>query len=469
MNLRERAQRLEAKIAERNAAGQDERNAAGQDEIEREASELAKYTNRQTAQLKYIDQDAVSDEQIQDDIFASKQAGVWKDALRDAAISTDKMYAFVELMAGYMGEEATAVTTSEEPHLAELSKLAKQQRADISKRVYALQGDLIKAIVDSVMKQSSLQASTDKRFGSTEDDPMVVVDGDLKKQIEDLASGESGRPFFEANVALRNVMQNGEKKGTSMVALAEEVTAHSHSTPRFCTELTALAVLRDQVVKVVSVLRSSLIKEMESHLQDQSGGIDLASLPRNSYHIKLRPDAVAAIRTAHERMTTEMGGKRVPLWVLVEGKDSSLTTKFAQFCGQILTHIRMSSGPSSVYIGLQKANANVINLKISLSRLVSHASASSAVAIPMVNEDMNIVEILKTRNAYFAEKTVMSSPSSSRDGTVYGIPVIGLADRVSRKTYNADGTVSPFVSVGVNANVGGWSRYPPAPRPRAWY
>ena len=143
----------------------------------------------------------MSDEQIQDDIFASKQAGVWKDALRDAAISTDKMYAFVELMAGYMGEEATAVTTSEEPHLAELSKLAKQQRADISKRVYALQGDLIKAIVDSVMKQSSLQASTDKRFGSTEDDPMVVVDGDLKQQKTWRAASRAGRSF-EANVAL---------------------------------------------------------------------------------------------------------------------------------------------------------------------------------------------------------------------------------------------------------------------------
>ena len=35
---------------------------------------------------------------------------------------------------------------------------------------------------------------------------LVVINADTAKQIHDLASDESGRPFFEANVALRNVV-----------------------------------------------------------------------------------------------------------------------------------------------------------------------------------------------------------------------------------------------------------------------
>ena len=57
------------------------------------------------------------------------------------------------------------------------------------------------------------------------------------------------------------------------------------------------------------------------------------SHPSNSYFVSMRPDAVAAIRTAHEMLNSELGvvgGRRwLALWELVEGGCQVLTSRFA--------------------------------------------------------------------------------------------------------------------------------------------
>ena len=57
------------------------------------------------------------------------------------------------------------------------------------------------------------------------------------------------------------------------------------------------------------------------------------SHPSNSYFVSHAPDAVAAIRTAHETLNTELGAlggrRRLTLWELVEGGCQVLTRRFA--------------------------------------------------------------------------------------------------------------------------------------------
>ena len=48
----------------------------------------------------------------------------------------------------------------------------------------------------------------------------MVVDGAARKELNELASGESGRPFFEANVAVRNLQTATAEKPTLNQLLA---------------------------------------------------------------------------------------------------------------------------------------------------------------------------------------------------------------------------------------------------------
>ena len=285
-------------------------------------------------------------------------------------------------MSGYIGEDPTSLTVEEDSQSKEMSDNLKKQQREIANRVAAFQTDVVKAMVDAVMKQSNLQMTHDKRAGSTPTNPLVVVDGDLRKKLEALASGESGMPMYEANVALRNILAAGEEKGVQLDTIAREM------------------------MNVSSILHRGLNAEMVAGLEGRGPSVAHASLARNSHHIKLATDTLAAIRTASERLRTEVGFQ-IPLWVLVEGKDTELTTRFAQFSAQMLANIRLTSGPSAIYVALSRQNANLINLRISLGRLVNlirNRRPDIPSHIPDEDGlDMNtrLNHALQQRNAYF--------------------------------------------------------------------
>ena len=125
------------------------------------------------------------------------------------------------------------------------------------------------------MRESGLRLDTAAEDAA---ESLVVINKDTAKQINDLASGESGRPFFEANVALR--------------ALTERGSSGKHK----------LADVVAQLNGVVRELHQALDAELAS---PQAAGASLAelSLPRNSYFVKLREDTTAAIRSAYDKFS----------------------------------------------------------------------------------------------------------------------------------------------------------------------
>lgn len=352
------------------------------------------------------------------------RTGVWKEALRDAGIASDKLWIFVELMSGYIGEDPTSLTAEEDAQSKEVSDTLRKQQREIANRVAAFQAEVVKAMVDTVMKQSSLQMTHDRRAGSTATNPLVVVDGDLRKKLEALASGESGRPMYEANVALRNILAAGEEKGVQLDTIAREM------------------------MNVSSILHRGLNAEMLSGLGGRGPSVAYASLARNSHHIKLATDTLAAIRTASERLRTEIGF-RIPLWVLVEGKDTQLTTRFAQFAAQMLANIRLTSGPSAIYVSVATQNANLLNLRISLGRLVNTIrSRMPDVPSPISNDDEDKSELqprlnaaLRNRNAYFGR-------------AVEGRPPIPSSSPYWLSSYT--GGLSPYPSSNIRAGHSPW-------------
>jgi len=93
----------------------------------------------------------------------------------------------------------------------------------------------------------------------------------------------------------------------------------------------------------------------------------------------MKPDAVAAIRTAHELLNTELGAlggrRRLTLWELVEGGCQVLTSRFADLCGFMLVQARTSTGVSAMYVSHQSIYTNASQARVALAKLVAAASA----------------------------------------------------------------------------------------------
>jgi hypothetical protein len=279
----------------------------------------------------------------------TRRSGIWNEMLRDIAISTDRLWTFVRTLSGLIGEDADSLLiTADEASAAAARDLQAQRRATAD-RVAAFQGKIVESLIGSMMKESGLRLDTSPEKA---EDSLVVINGDTAKQINDLASGESGRPFFEANVALRSLTERG--------------AGGKHK----------LGDVVAQLNGVVRQLHNDLDTEL---LSPQTAGASLAelSLPRNSYFVRLREDTTAAIRSSYDKFSVECAVKgigRICLWELIEGADHTLCTRFAEFVGHVLIQNRTSTGVSALYVSRQQLTVNASQAHCSLQRLINHAA-----------------------------------------------------------------------------------------------
>ena len=305
-------------------------------------------------------------------------AGLRTEMMRDIAISTDRLWSFIRTLSGLIGESADTLITTTDEESARAAKQVEAQRKIIVERVAQFQSKIIETLISGLIKDSSLQLSTGVGTANT----MVVVDGDTAKQIRDLASGESGRPFFEANVALRNL------------------TESTKTQPRKLSD----------IISTFGAVSETIKASLERDLLPSAGvaGATLAelALPRNSYFVRLRDDTTAAIRAAFDRFVTEsglLGVRHIYLWELIEGADHMLTSRFSEFVGHILIQNRTSTGISAIYASRQQATVNAAQSRVSLSRLLNQASYyGSSVPTPNFSPDATVPDVGVLRAAYFA-------------------------------------------------------------------
>ena len=198
------------------------------------------------------------------------------------------------------------------------------------------------------------------------DKNLAVIDAEARKDLKDLETGASGRPFFEANVALKNL------------------TIPNGAPPKLKEVLSGLA---DVGVQMQSTLEQTLAEPGAA-----SASLIELSHPSNSYFVSMRPDAVAAIREAQEKLNCELGAlgssRRLMLWELVEGGCSVLVQRFSELCGYLLVQARTSTGVSAMYVSHQSIYTNACQTRVSLARLTAAACAYTArVAVPEFYDD----------------------------------------------------------------------------------
>jgi hypothetical protein len=293
---------------------------------------------------------------------AERRGGVWNELLREMAISSDRLWTFIRTLSGLIGESADDMFVSGDSNQAAARDI-EEKKKEISKRVADLQAKLTEIVVSSLLKDSGLTLGTQQ--GGTP----IVIDAETKKQLSDLASGQSGRPFFEANVALRSLADSSSSQPRDLQAM-----------------LSAFRAIGDD-------LKDSLLSELA-----ESGGVGASieelTRPRNSYFVRLRDDVLAAIRASYDRVLVELrlrGLRNVYLFELIEGFDHLLCSRFADLVGHVLVANRNSTGVSAMYTSRAQLSTNSVQAHVAMQRLInqlaSYASKTPAPDFSRQRED----------------------------------------------------------------------------------
>ena len=274
-----------------------------------------------------------------------RRDGLWAEMHRHVAISQDRLWIFLRMLSGSIGGDVTEVITMANEATLKASKAIQEQRTEIAKRVSDMQSKIVEVVVSSMLRNSSMTMDY-------KDDGLAVVDAEARKNLKDLAAGTSARPFFEANVALKNLTE-------------------SPSAPPTLREV--LSGLANVGVQMQGTLEQTL-----SDPGSASASLVELSHPSNCYFVSMKPDAVAAIRSAHEMLNSELGAhhvrRRLTLWELVEGGCQMLTHRFAELCGFLLVQARTSTGVSAMYVSHQSIYTNASQARVALAKLLAAAS-----------------------------------------------------------------------------------------------
>ena len=249
---------------------------------------------------------------------------VWSSALRELAIGTDRSYVFFRTVAGLLGESVDALLVKD-PGAEEREKRLQERRDAIAKRVSDAASKIIEILVAGLTSASKLHMSRDAKGA------LVIIDGQTRQEMQALARGETAKMFFDSSVTLRNL-----------------ATAEAEA-----TQLTLGQVLEDVNAIAESLERTLLASSVAS------AGISSheASLPRNCQTMLVRPDVLAAIGSAFDRvahrpsmppMTASrcgVGGpaqrkRGITLYELIEGPCDQMTERFAEVVAMLLSATR---------------------------------------------------------------------------------------------------------------------------------
>ena len=292
-----------------------------------------------------------------DNLARTRRTVIWNDALREACVSGDRLFAFVRQLSGVIHEQVDAVCVIDENLLVQHQNKLRDRRSRIAERAAQEHMQLVKAVFSAVMRESGLvlgiESGTTKKGDLTQ---LKVVSNTLRKQIADLAQGQGQEGFFGNSVRMEQLLASG----TGEITL-EDLFARLQAVGKALQSAVSSATSDDQPFNSVSM--------------------DFLSAPRNSMMLRYKPEALAAIKQAFEIFQREFGARfgsmmtPISAYELMEGNDDTLSTHFATFAAHMLVHSRMFGSSTAMYVGQWASASNAQVLKISLERLCRSAYA----------------------------------------------------------------------------------------------
>lgn len=293
---------------------------------------------------------------IQDMDERSRRTAVWEDALRELSISGDRLYGFLRTMAGCLHEDVTAILKLEDKSMETSQRNLREQRKEVAKNVSSFGQRLIDSLLTNIFKQSKLKVdlSTDGTGSANMlAGSLVVLSDDNVDQIRELASGQSGLPFFQQRVDLDRALR--QQTGMPM----------------------QLNMLVKHVSDILDQYRTQTIQALEVGQQDAvHASLEYLAEPKNSFVIRLKNETYAAIHTAFDRLCTEAAHHGIPeqsftAWECIEGENRQLRDQFAQLAAYSLSHSRVFSSRDSAYVTRDAQRTNTVMLGIALQKTIA--------------------------------------------------------------------------------------------------
>jgi hypothetical protein len=294
---------------------------------------------------------------IPDSEARERRMSVWADAMRELSITGDPLYAFVRQMAGEMHDDINSIVRLEDRSMDTATRQRREQRREMIKNDINFQNRIMETVLGALIKDTKLRLDVQDPGSSADDisNRTVVVNSESLQRLNELKTGQSGLPFFQANQELEAHLQKLKGTPMSLTSLLEDVR---------------------------SMLQKSSGQRLRvDHQVNEEGGasMDYLMQPRVSYVIRMTNQAFAAIRDAYDIFTREWYYKfgyslsAPTAYFLIEGGNYSLSNDFARLAAYSMARSRMNASNSSAYLSVSAAKANVVQLRMQLSRLMHTA------------------------------------------------------------------------------------------------
>lgn len=284
-----------------------------------------------------------------EDLTRNRRGAIYNDALREAAISGDRLWTFVQQLSGTIAEPVDEICVLDETELMKQNR----DRSDRSQRAAVKASDahlqIVRSVFAAAMRDSGL------KFGiSSNGDDILVRNSTLQKQAAELTQrppADAG--FFTNAVNLEKLLTDGGKDMT----LAD-----------------LFAKLRGVAVE--------LQRTAEDFIPNNGDGgqtsLEFLRAPRNSLFIQWKDQIKAGIRRAYDYFTNDMRQhghmtRAISAYELIEGADPELCNSFAEFTAQYIAMTRMHNPSSAMYVSQNAAAVGSHKTRIALQRLVATA------------------------------------------------------------------------------------------------
>lgn len=299
---------------------------------------------------------------IPDAVERGRREAVWKDALRELAISGDRLFVFLKTLAGMLHDDVTNIIKMEDRSMEQAQRVRAEQRREALRATMSFSQRSMDALMSAIFRQSNFRLDVDKnQNGAAQAQQMtnelVVVSDETVERIRRLASETNNRSFFETQSQLTSFLEQQKGVATPLVELVNGVRR----------------IVQTQ-------LQESLDMANRIDVHDERGAIDFLAQPRNSLIIRLKNETFAAIRQAYDALQVEMNvqGQRlimqnITVYTCVEGPSRALCDQFAALSAYFMSQSRVFSSSASVYVSAQSASSNALMLRIALQKCVRRA------------------------------------------------------------------------------------------------
>ena len=245
--------------------------------------------------------------------------------------------------------------------MEQTQRMQREQRRDALRQVNAFSQRIVDNVLRHIFKSSKLKVdlnggSADKAVADA-GDSLVVISDEVLDRVQELSSASESLGFMHANQQLREHLEQRKGKPLKLRDLIQDLTG----------------IMDDHRRHVLETLRITQEEGARATMQ-------YLTEPRNSLVVRMRNETFASIRSAYEMLSVEMrtrgvGSKCPSAYECVEG-GRELSTQFAQLCAYQLSHSRMFSSSSAIYVSQTAARANMYQLRIALNKTVRRAMES---------------------------------------------------------------------------------------------